>query len=66
MENTTDKKYTEEDLKNAFEGGRKSVSGIIKYENFGYMEPYASTEIDYGFKEWCNKIWKYGKTKKIK
>ena len=60
---TSEKKSTEEDMEKAFEGGQKSVEGVIKYERFGDCEAYASTEIQYKFKEWCNKIWKCGKNK---
>ena len=61
LEIDADKKYTEADMIKAFEGGQKSVEGIIKYERYGDHEAYASEEIKYGFKEWANKIWKYGK-----
>lgn len=38
MDNTL--KYTEDDLRKAFEGGRKSVKAILRFEHFGDMEPF--------------------------
>ncbi len=47
-------KYTEDDLRKAFEGGRKSVKATLHFEPFGDMEPYAEIEIVQSFKEWMH------------
>lgn len=50
-------------MKTVFTAGQESMKGELKYERFGDMESYAITVQKYGFKEWANQKWKYGKLK---
>lgn len=43
-------------LVEAFNAGVKSVEPIIKYERYGDMEAYPSTELKYGFDEWYTEL----------
>lgn len=48
-------------LKMAFLEGQRSMEGILRFEHYGDMEPYATTEPKFNFETWANKKWKYGK-----
>ena len=49
-----EKLYTLDDLRKAFEGGRKSVEPMLQFEEYGDMEPYAGIKIIQSFKEWMH------------
>ena len=53
-------------LKMAFLEGQRSIEGVLKYERFGDMDPYASTKAKYNFETWANQKWKYGKNQLLK
>ena len=46
--------FTLEDLMKAFQGGRDSKNPILKCEQYGDMEFYASSEITKSFKTWMH------------
>lgn len=46
--------FTIDDLRNAFEGGRRSVEPTIGYEPWGNMEEYAKIKIVKSFKQWMH------------
>lgn len=48
------KEYTLDDLRKAFEGGRKSVKPVLKCEPWGDMDFYADLEVITSFKEWMH------------
>ncbi len=47
-------------LKMAFKEGQRSVVGVLRFEHYGDMEPYATTAAKHNFETWANQIWKYG------
>lgn len=51
--------FTKTDMRKAFLAGRESVESVLKYERWGDMEPYASTEVVLSFKEFIHN--EYGK-----
>jgi hypothetical protein len=50
--------FTKDDMRQAFEGGRDSKEPCLKYERWGDMEPYASSEIVKSFKQWIHENYK--------
>tara|TARA_R110000868_G_scaffold119513_3_gene317249 strand:+ start:762 stop:971 length:210 start_codon:yes stop_codon:yes gene_type:complete len=63
----SDRIFTIDDLRKAFEGGRDSVEATIAYREFGDWEEYPKKEIVKSFKQFMHENYRYisqNKTKK--